>query len=210
MASPLERRSPERQRHLLGLLRRIAMFSLLLSLALLLAPVVGTEFGWLGPSVADRIAEAERAMQVARSYGADDTLAPVKAAESELHSAREEAAQGKHRAARHAAARAAEHAVEAQRLALVRGQETQRRAEQVVDDLDREVNELEDLYEQVTPGLHRSAVSPLLARMRQARRTAAVVFLAKDEKRFADVLEGEAAARQALAETRAALEAARR
>lgn len=206
--SSVERRSPERQPHTLTLLRRLSALALATSVILLVAPRLLAYFGLIGPSVEDRIAEAERAVRAAESYGAKPDATALAAARQELETARRHAAEGNPRAARAAAARAGERAKEAQATALVEEGDAERQAHAVVEDLDGQVNELENVYEALSPSLTREGRSALLRKMRAARKAAASVFLAHDEKRFADALAHEAEARRVLSETRAALEAA--
>jgi hypothetical protein len=208
MERPTERRSPERQPHTLRLLRRLSALALVLSVLLLLTPRLLGHFGLIGPTAEERIAEAERALRAAESYGARADWKPMAGAREEIEAARRLAAQGDHRAARRAALRAAERATEAQAAALVAEGQADRRVKAVVEELDEQVNELEDMFEAVRDGLTRDGRSALLKEMRQARKAAATVFLANDEKRFADALASEQEARRALAATRAALEAA--
>jgi hypothetical protein len=208
MERPTERRSPERQPHTLRLLRRLSGVALAAALLLLLAPRVLDHFGLIGPSAEDRIAEAERAVRAAESYGARPDWPSVAGARQELEAARRLAAQGNHRLARRAARRAMDRATEAQAAALVAGGQAERRVKAVVEDLDGQVNELEDMFEALPAELTRDGRSALQKKMREARKAAATVFLANDEKRFADALAREQEARRALAQTRAALEAA--
>src|SRR5919198_3396025 len=205
-----ERRSPERGRHLLRLMRRIAAFCLVIAIALVAGPRVLVYLGVLGPTAQDRIAEAERAIQTARSYGARPDLPSLARARDQLDTARRLAAQGHDRAAREAAREAVRTATQAQAEALVGVDETERRAAALVKDLDRQVNELEHLYDQLKGKLDKKTLSALRERVGDARRTAAVVFLAYDEKRFRDALAGEPAAWRSLAQTRAELQAAER
>lgn len=206
--SSVERRSPERGRHTLQLLRRLSALSLAIALILLVAPRLLAYFGLIGPSVEDRIAEAERAVRAAESYGAKPDATALAAARQELATARRHASEGHPRAARAAAARAGERAREAQAIALVREGDAERKAHAVVEELDGQVNELENMYEALSPSQTRDGRSALFKKMRSARKAAATVFLAHDEKRFEDALALEAEARRALAETRGALEAA--
>jgi len=208
MQRPSERRSPERQPHTLRLLRRLSALALALAGLLLLAPRVLGYLGLIGPTAEDRIAEAERAMRAAESYGAREDWAPLGGARQELETARRLAAEGDHRGARQAALRATDWASEAQAAALFAERQASQRAQAVVEDLDGQVNELEDMFEALPEGLTRESRSALLKKMRVARKAAATVFLAHDEKRFADALAREQEARRALGETRAALEAA--
>ena len=208
MERPTERRSPERQPHTLRLLRRLSALALVLSVLLLLAPRLLGHFGLIGPTAEERIAEAERAVRAAESYGARADWKPMAGAREEIEAARRLAAQGDHRAARRAALRATDRATEAQAAALVAEGQAERRVRAVVEELDEQVNELEDMFEAVRDGLTRDGRSALLKEMREARKAAATVFLANDEKRFADALASEQEARRALAATRAALVAA--
>ena len=205
-----ERRHPERKRHTLRLLRQIATLFLLAALALWTVPRLLFHMGLLGPSDQERIDRAARAVDAARAYGATANIPAFAAAQADLERARGSLAQGRAGEARRTAESAVDHAVEAQRVALVRAQETRRRAEEVVDELDREVNRLEELYSTVAPGLDKATVSGLLSHMKRAREAAATLFLAKDQGNFARVVAGEAPARQVLAEARARLEASRR
>lgn len=202
-----DRRSPERQPHTLQLLRRLSALAFLAALAILLAPRLLAYFGLIGPSAQDRIAEAERMLRAAESYGASPDTGPLAAARQELEAARKLNAAGSHREARAAALRAVAQATQAQAAALVREGDAEKRAHEVVEDLDDQVNELEGMFDQVSPDLSREQRSALLKNMREARMSAASVFLAHDEKRFADALAHEQQARGALARTRTALEA---
>src|SRR5918994_5721730 len=144
--SPAERRSPERQRHTLQLLRRLSALAVATALVLLVAPRLLAFLGLIGPSAQDRITEAERALRAAESYGARPDSAEMAAARQALEDARRLAAAGRGRGARGAARRATARATEAQAVALVAEGQAQQRADTVVEDLDREVNELENLY----------------------------------------------------------------
>jgi hypothetical protein len=210
VSSTPERRHPERKRHTLRLLRQIATLALLAALALWTLPRLLFYLGLLGPSDEERIAQAARAVDAARAYGATPDIPAYAAAQGELERARRARTEGRGSETRRAAAASAEHAVEAQRVALVRAQQTRRKAEEIVDDLDREVNRLEELYSTITPSLDKPTVSGLLSLMKHARETAATLFLAKDQGNYERVVTGEAQARQVLAETRARLEGARR
>jgi hypothetical protein len=203
-----DRRSPERQPHTLQLLRRVAACAFAASLVILAAPRLLAYLGLIGPSAQDRIAEAEGMVRTAEAYGAAADAGAMAAAHHELESARRLAAAGRDRDAKRAARRAVARATEAQAAALVRAGQTERHAQEVVEDLDDQVNELENMYDQVSDKLSRADRSALLKQMRFARKSAAGVFLAHDEKRFADALAEERKARQALADTRAALQAA--
>lgn len=206
MQKGLERRSPERQPHTLRLLRRLSALALASALILAVAPRLLAYLGLIGPTAADRIGEAERAITAAESYGAAPRAPALLAARQQLTAARRLAAEGRDREAREAAMSAAAKATEAQAAALVEEARARQRAQAVVQELDDEVNALENLYETVTPGLDRQGRAAALKRMREARKAAAIVFLAHDEKRFEDALAREDEARRALAAARAALE----
>jgi len=154
---PEERRSPDRERHTLRLLRRLSVLALAATVVLLVGPRLLAFFGLIGPSVQDRIAEAERALRAAESYGARPDSPAMLSARQEVEAARRLAGQGSDRAARHAAQRAQARATEAQATALVSEGLSEQKAHALVQDLDREVNELENLYAKVSPGLDRPA-----------------------------------------------------
>ncbi len=190
---------------LIQLLRRVAVWSLVLALLLLLGPRLLTEMGLLGPSAQEVVEAAARSLEVARTYGADEQLAPFASAVRELEAARDLARRGERREARHAAARVRALANEAQRLALSRREEERRRAQAIVAEVDRILNELEDLYGAVAPGRDKAQVSRLLSLMKQARRTGAALFLAYDQGNYGRVVQDERATKEALAAARATL-----
>jgi hypothetical protein len=203
-----ERRSADRSRIRQHLLKRVAFLALAAAALLLALPPLLVELGVLGPSPAESLGEAERALAVARAYGARPDDPPVRAAEEELAAVRQRVAEGRGREARQAAARAMDHAVDAQRGALVRRGEARREAQVVVDELDRRVNDLEGLYAAITPGLPKAEVSRLLSRMKRARESSGTLFLAFEEDNHEKVIAGAASARQVLQETEAELKAA--
>ena len=205
----MERRSPERQPHTMRLLRRLSATALGLAIVILVAPRVLNYLGLIGPTAEDRIAEAERAVRTAESYGASVDAPAMAAARRELDEARRLKTAGDERGGRAAALRAVARASEAQATALVGEGQARQRARRVVEELDEQVNQLEHLYEEVSPGVSREARSVLLKKMRAARKSAAAVFLANDEQRWDDALKAEQEARTALADTRTALEAAK-
>src|SRR5688572_27314612 len=114
MAEKKDRRSPERQPHTLQLLRRLSVLAFAASLAILFAPRLLAYFGLIGPSAQDRVAEAERMLRAAESYGASPDAGPLAAAQQELESARRLAAAGNDREAKAAALRAIAQATDAQ------------------------------------------------------------------------------------------------
>ena len=208
--SGAERRRPDRRVFILLLLRRLTIYALVASVLIWAVPRLLVEFGVIGPSPDETIAAAERAMEAARTYGATPDMAPFAAAQKELERARTRAAQNHGREARHASKRAQDLAIEAQRLALVRRDETRHHAELVYNDLDRQVNELEKLYSSVTPGLEKTQVGELLSLMKATRVVTGTVFLAHEREDFQGVVDGEARARAAVAQMKSRLEAARR
>ena len=195
---------------LIQLLRRVAVWSLTLAVVLLVGPRVLTELGLIGPTPEELVDGAARSLEVARTYGADEQLAPFAAAAKELETARDLARRGQRREARRAAATVVSLANEAQRLALSRREEERRRAEAIVKDVDRILNELEDLYGVVTRDLDKARVSRLLSLMKESRRVGAALFLANDQGNYRKVLQDEKATKEALAAARETLRSARR
>jgi hypothetical protein len=193
---------------LFHLLRRVAVLAVVLTVVLAVGSWLATELGLLGPSVDEVIAAASNALDAAHAYGADASLREVQAAERELLMARERAARGQGREARQAAARAGDLAIAAQRIALGRVSEERRRAETVVAGVDRLINELEEIYTEVTPGLPRADVDELVSLMKASRRTGAGLVLAYEQGRYREVLDGEEATRAALLAAREKLRAA--
>lgn len=210
MEAGVDRRRPDRRAFVILLLRRVTVYAFTAAFFIWVVPRLLVEFGVLGPSPDETIAAAERALEAARTYGATPDIASFAAAQKELERARGLAAQNRGREARHASKRAQELAVEAQRQALVRRDETRHHAELIYDDLDRQVNELEKLYSSVTPGLSKSEVGELLSLMKATRVATGIVFLAHEREDFGGVVDGEIKAREAVAQMRARLEAARR
>ena len=209
METRVERRRPDRHLVALRLLRLIAITALVLSAALWVVPFVLREAGVLGPGPGEWVGLAEQALAVARTYGAAP-LPEYKKAEQERDRARDLGRAGQKREARRAAQRAMAFATEAQKQALVRRAESQQRAQLVYNDLDREVNDLEKLYTNVTPGLEKEQVGQLLTLMKITRQSAGVVFLAYEQQDWDTVLKGEGRARGVIANTREALKAARK
>ena len=100
------------------------------------------------------------------------------------------------------AARANTHAIEAQKLALSNQSVTQRRAQFVYTDLDRQINDLDKLYSATTPGLQKQQISDLLSVMKVTRATAGAVFLAYEQRDYEGVLANEGRARTAVDKAR--------
>ena len=210
MDARAERRRPDRHQFVLRFLRRIAVLALVLSVALWAAPRLMVELGVLGPTAQERIEEAARAIATARAYGGGDGLAPLKTAEDGVARARVLAEQGHERDARRAAVQATTSAIEAQKLALVAQTEVRQKAEAVYDDFDRQINSLEKLYAEVTPGWQKERTGPLVSVMKATRQSTGLLFLAYEQKDYATVLDREPVARQAVESARVTLESARR
>jgi hypothetical protein len=210
MDDRVERRRPDRHQFALRLLRRSAILALALAAALWAVPRLLVEFGVLGPTAEDRIGEAYRAIATARAYGAGPGQAALQAAESEVARAAELQRQGHEREARHAARAAAASAVEAQKQALVATSEVREKAETIYNDLDRQINDLEKLYDAVAPGLEREQTGQLLSVMKVTRQSAGLLFLAYEKQDYATVVEGGPKARAAVDAARKTLESARR
>ncbi|HEY7410950.1 MAG TPA: hypothetical protein VII13_09425 [Vicinamibacteria bacterium] len=212
MAAPreVERRHPERHRHVLWLLRRVAAASVLAAVGLLVVPPLLARFGLIGPTTEEVVASAAQAVEAARSYGADDAIGPFAQARRELEAARRWEAGGDHQQARDAAARATAAAIEAQRLAIARGTDERQRARLIVEALDRRVEALEDLYEEVTPGLPKEEKDRLFSLMKNAREAAASLSLAFQDGDFGRVIKEEEAAVRVLDTIRGTVAAAKR
>jgi hypothetical protein len=208
--STLDRRRPDRRLFVITLLRRVTVYALTIAVLIWAVPKFLIEFGVIGPTPDESISAAERALEAARTYGATPDIPPFVAAQQELDRARALAAQSHGRDARHAAKHAQQLSVEAQRLALVRKDEIRHQAEQIYGDLDRQVNEMEKLYSSVTPGLPKPQVSELLSSMKSTRVVTGAVFLAYEREDYQGVVDGNARAREAIAQMRSRLEAARR
>ena len=100
-------------------------------------------------------------------------------------------------------------AVEAQKAALVRRTEVQKKAQAVYTDLDRQIVDLEKLYATATRGLDKERTGQLLSIMKVTRQSAAILFLAYEQQDYETVLAGEGKAREVIASTRGTLQAAR-
>ncbi|HEY8150569.1 MAG TPA: hypothetical protein VIK51_16805 [Vicinamibacteria bacterium] len=209
MDTRVERRRPDRHLIALRLMRRIAIVALVASAVLWVGPLALTELGVMGPRPEECIETADRALKVARTYGAA-SLPVYQKAEHERDRARELVRSGQPREARRAAEQATTLAIEAQKQALVRRSDAQQRAEVVYTDLDKEINDLEKLYSATAPGLEKEQVGQILSLMKVTRQSAGVVFLAYEQKDWNGVLGGEAHAREVIAGTRQALKSVQR
>jgi len=191
------------------LLRRAALYALLAAALLLVVPRVLLEFGVLGEDAAAAVDRAGRAVDAARTYGAKGEMSALREADRELQSAREHLARGEKREARRAAAAARTNAVEAQRAALVAQQEEERKAEAIVEDLDKRLNELEESYTVVTTGLDKSTVAPLFSLMKTARAAGGGLTLAYEQGDYGKVLREQPRAVEVIENTRARIRSAR-
>jgi hypothetical protein len=194
----------------LHLLRRVAFFALLAAVLLLFVPRLLTELGVLGEEAAVAVERAGRAVEAARTYGATSQMPAMRDAERQLQSARELVARGSGREARHAAAAATTAAVEAQREALVAQQDQHRRAEAIVDDVEKRLDDLEKSYGVITTGLDKATVAPLFSLMKTARAAGGGLTLAYEQGDYAKVLRDEPAAVQVIESTRTTVKSARR
>jgi len=201
---------PERKRIGLHLLKRLTIVAVALTVAALVVPTLLARFGLWGPSFPERLSEAERAVSAARHYGAreGDAAPDLAAALREIEHAQGLRKIGKHRQARLAASRALDHAIRAQRQALLAREAARRRAAGIVKDLDRGVEDLEKLYSDRAPGLDRPTTSRLFSQMKDARQAAATLVLAYQKGGYDEVIAGEAFAKKVLASTAEQLRAA--
>lgn len=194
----------------LHLLRRAALYALVAAGLLLVVPRALWELGLLGEDALAAVEQADRALDAARAYGAGAEMPALREAERQLQSARDLLRRGEKREARHAAAAARASAVEAQRAALVAQQEQHRRAEAIVDDVDRRLNELEESYTVMTTGLDKAAVAPLFSLMKTARAAGGGLTLAYEQGDYAKVLRDHQRALEVIASTRDTLRSTRR
>ena len=209
MEKTVDRRDPQRHSFLLRLLRRLTVFALVLSVVVWAIPRLLVEFAIIGPDTQAHLQSAEQALAAAQSYGAGPENASFKAAQQHLGQARALQRAGQEREARHEAERAMEHAVDAQRLALVRRTEIQQRAQAVYNDLDRQIVDLEKLYSHATVGLDKQRTGELLSLMKITRQSTGLLFLAYEQEDYQKVIDGEPKAREVINSTRQTLKAAR-
>jgi hypothetical protein len=173
----------------LQLLRRASLYFAVLAVLLLVVPRLLRELGVTGPSVEEEIQRAANAVDAARTYGAVAGEPAFEEAGREAERARELLQGGKARDARRAARRAEARAVDAQRVALARREETRRQAERVVLDVDRRLNELADLHTDASARLPREEASRLFSLMKDARQAGATLFLDYEEEKYREVVE---------------------
>jgi hypothetical protein len=191
-------------------LRRLALAAIALAVLLLVAPRVLRHLGVMGPRPAELVESAARSLEAARTYGAGQELSAYRAAEVELEKARRLLAEGSKQGARKAALQASEQAIAAQRQALARREDERRTGQAVVDEVDRRLNQLEELYAQVTPRLDKATTGRLLVRMKEARQEGAGLILAYEQGNYRKVMDDEAEVRASLDGVRTELLAATR
>jgi hypothetical protein len=173
---------------LFQLLKRLTVGALALAVLLGVGTRVLREVGVIGPSVDEVVAASAATVEVARTYGATDALPAFAAAERELAQARAAAGQGQGREARRAAASSREHAVRAQREALLRRDQERRGASAVAAEVDRRLNELEAVYGRAAKGLDKKGRAELIGLMKTARQAGSGLILAYEQRDYARVL----------------------
>ena len=193
---------------LVSFLRRLAVLALLCAVLLLILPRLLTELGVLGPTAEEMIGSASAAVEAARSYGATEELPSFVAAQKELLTARTLLQAGRQRDARKAARRTTEKAVVAQRDGLIHRDQSRRRADAIVKEIDRRLIELETLYGRVSKVVEKRRVTELLSLMKEARQAGSGLVLAFEQDDFARVIAGEKAAFATLDAVREELRAA--
>ena len=194
----------------LELVRRMSWLALLSAVILLAVPRLTTELGLWGPSAADEVDSAERALKAAREYGATENDPAFYAARIEITRARQLVERGEQRRARQVARRALPQAIEAQRAALTERETARRQAAAVATDIDRRLNDLEGVYSEVSAGADKATASTLVSIMKDARRKGATVLLSIEEGEYREAVEQHAATLEALDATRERLESYRR
>jgi hypothetical protein len=173
---------------LVQFLRRLAWTAVLLAVFLLVGPRLLRRFGLIGPGAPELVESAARSLQAAEAYGADEDLPSFRAAEQELARARRLLGEGHGRGARQAAIEASAHAIEAQRMALARAEAERRTAQAAVDDVDRRLTELEELYGRAVPRLDKAHLDPLLSLIKEARQIGAGLILDFEQKAYRRVV----------------------
>ena len=179
---------------MLRLLRRVAVLALVAAALLLTVPRALYHYGVLGPTTAQRVDAARKAVEVARGYGARPDIPVMDQAERELARAEALLAQKDHQQARHAAESAQALAAEAQQAALIARDAMRVKAKLVIDNLDQRIDELEEIYSTRSKGVGPERARHLFSRMKHARATAAELVLAWEQEDFDGVVKGEGAA----------------
>jgi hypothetical protein len=194
---------------LVAALRRMAWYLLGLAVALVVVFKVLPVFGIIGPSPEDHVGWAAEALETARAYGAGPEQPAFAAAAARLEAARKLLLARRGREAGSEALAARAHAVEAQRAALAAREEERRRARRIVDEVDALLNDLEDLYTDVSQKTDRDKLPELLPIMKNARQTGAALFLAFEQQSYRRVIDDEPGVKKHLEEAKASLGAAR-
>lgn len=193
----------------LQVLRRLTIYAVVLTVLLVAGPPLLGRLGWLGPGVDERIATAQRALDVARAYGADPQQADWRAAQDALQRARQALQRGARRAAQTEAESARVQAVAAQRQALAERDELRQQSTRIVEDIDAALSALDSLYGQVAPQQPKPEAARLLTLMKQSRATGAALFVAYEQRDYRRVVRQAPDVRRALESARAQFEAAR-
>jgi hypothetical protein len=194
---------------LVAALRRMAWYALGLAIVLVVVFKLLPAFGVLGPSAEDHVNWAGEALATARVYGAGPELPAFATATAEIEEARKLLAAGHPLQARRVALRAQERAVEAQAIALTAREEDRRRARKIVDEVDKSMNEIENLYNKVSAHADKDSLGDMLAIMKNARATGAALFLSFDQGNYKGLLADEANVKERLRQAKASLEALR-
>ncbi len=174
-------------------MRRATLYAGLLSIGLLLYFKVLPAAGLVGPSAQEEVEATARALETARVYGAEPGMPAFDAAGVELAKARALLAAGQAFGARKAALEARTRAIAAQREALTRREDERRRAQQVVEEIDRLLSELEDAVKAAAAGRDKDERNRLITIMKESRQAGAGLFLDFEQNQYRKVLaEGEA------------------
>jgi hypothetical protein len=184
------------------LLRRATIYALVLAVLLVAGPWLLTSFGLLGPSLEEEIESAERSLLAARSYGAGEGEPALARAVTALAEARAAAARRERWQAKTAIRTARESALEAQRAALATRAESRKAAQKIVAEIDRALNELEELYGQASKRVDKKESERLFGLMKSTRQESAALLLLFEEQSYAKVQAGEKQVRELLASTR--------
>lgn len=191
------------------LLRRAAIYALVFAVLLAIVPRLLTAFGVMGPTLEEEMDGVAHSLDAARSYGATATQPDLVRAEKALTLAHEHAQRGERWQAKRAIAEAHEAAIDAQRTALATRDEARRAAQKATSDVDKLLNELEDLYADVVKVVDQQEQERLFSLMKSTRQRSAALFLYYEEQSFDKVVAGEPEVRALLASTRAELLASR-
>jgi hypothetical protein len=191
------------------LLRRATIYALVLAVLLVVGPKLLTAFGILGPSLEEEIESVERSLLAARSYGASEAEPTHARAAQALARARAAASRRERWQAKRALGEARESAIDAQRAALAAREESRQAAHKVIGEVDRALNELEDLFGEVRKRVDKKESDRLFSLMKATRQKSAALFLLFEEQSYAKVVAGDKEVREILASTRQQLLEAR-